>query len=80
MSDAEKNKEKTVYVIDLRHIKGTGDFQCPHPSCGSNIDPDNETSYVFRDQIYRDKEKTELQELNIRCTKCESDIRIVGFE
>ena len=76
---AQEDKEKRVYVIDLRRIEGIGDFPCPHKGCGSTIDPDILSSYEQLDPKYSEKDKTVLEEMNIRCKKCRSKIRIVGF-
>ncbi|MEM2546591.1 MAG: hypothetical protein QXM37_03065 [Candidatus Bathyarchaeia archaeon] len=69
-------KKSVVYTVDLAEIEGDGDFPCP--KCGVIISPDDETEEIY--QIVDTKlEGDNLAELVIRCNKCGSMIRLVGF-
>jgi DNA-directed RNA polymerase subunit RPC12/RpoP len=65
-----------TYQVDLTKIQGDGDFQCP--KCRVTISPDDET-----DEVYCILEAkvidNHLEELTIRCQKCGSEIRLIGF-
>lgn len=69
-------KQVQVYEVDLAKIQGYGDFSCPN--CGVIISPKDETEDVY--SILKTKVKGQyLEELLIRCNKCGSKIRLVGF-
>ncbi|MEM1563191.1 MAG: hypothetical protein QW161_00765 [Candidatus Bathyarchaeia archaeon] len=69
-------KRSQVYTVDLTKIDGDGAFPCP--KCGVIISPDDETEEVY--QIVETKVKgDDLAELILRCNKCGSTIRLVGF-
>ena len=62
--------------MDLTRINGDGDFPCPN--CGVTISPEDETENVYR--ILETKVRGEtLEEVVIRCNKCESQMRLTGF-
>ena len=70
-------RTSTVHMVDLTKIDGDGDFLCPR--CGAVISPEDEseTSYVVQEvKMQRDKQ---LEELIIRCKRCESVIHLTGF-
>jgi predicted RNA-binding Zn-ribbon protein involved in translation (DUF1610 family) len=65
-----------VYKVDLAKIDGKGDFPCPR--CGTSISPDDCTEEAFT--ILGTKvNKQGLEELVIRCKKCESQLHLTGF-
>jgi len=69
-------KKGETYTIDLTKIDGDGAFPCP--KCGVIISPDDETEEVY--QIVETKVKgDDLAELILKCKKCGSTIRLVGF-
>ncbi|MEM3727711.1 MAG: hypothetical protein QXF75_00735 [Candidatus Bathyarchaeia archaeon] len=69
-------KKSEMYTVDLTRIDGDGAFPCPR--CGVIISPDDETEEVY--QIVETKVKgDDLAELILRCNKCGSTIRLVGF-
>lgn len=69
-------KKEAEYTVDLTSIHGDGAFPCP--KCGTIISPDDETDEIY--QIIETKVKgDELEELILKCEKCGSKIRIVGF-
>ncbi len=69
-------KKSMAYEIDLTKIDGDGAFPCP--KCGSVISPDDETDETYH--IVDTKVKNdELSELLIRCNKCSTEIKLVGF-
>ncbi len=69
-------KQPLVYELDLTQIQGEGDFPCPN--CGVVISPEDETEDVYC--ILETKVKGDaLEELVIKCNKCGSKIRMVGF-
>ena len=65
-----------MYKMDLTELQGEGDFPCP--CCGTIISPEDETEDVY---IILDTKVTgdDLEELEIQCNKCNSKIRLVGF-
>lgn len=65
-----------VYKLDLGELQGEGDFPCP--CCGTIISPEDETEDVY---VILDTKVSgdELEELEIQCNKCNSKIRLVGF-
>jgi len=71
-----KKENKVDFMIDLRKIDGDGDFPCP--KCGTIISPDDES-----EEVYDDPEPlmrgTELEAVLLRCKKCGSTIKLVGF-
>lgn len=72
------DKEDEIdYLIDLAEIDGDGSFKCP--KCGMAISPEDETedNYKIVDtKVLND----ELVELVITCGKCESTLRLTGFQ
>ena len=69
-------KSPLVYQVDLTKLDGEGDFSCP--GCGIVISPEDETEDVYT--IVSTKVNGEdLEELVIRCNRCKSKIRLVGF-
>ncbi len=71
------NKDEKSYLIDLSDAAGDGSFKCP--KCGMAISPEDETEDNYK--IVDTKVKNdELVELVITCGKCESTIRLTGFQ
>jgi len=66
-----------VYVVDLTKIDGDGDFLCPR--CGALISPEDETEATYVIQEVKMRKSDQLEELVIKCRKCESVIHITGF-
>lgn len=78
-----KQKQKQVssdeksFLIDLAEIDGDGSFKCP--KCGMSISPEDESEDNYK--IVDTKVKNdELVELVINCGKCESTLRLTGFQ
>ena len=72
----KKPTEKETFEIDLAQVDGDGSFKCP--KCGLAISPEDETEENY--EIVDTKVKNdELVELVITCGKCESTIRLTGF-
>jgi uncharacterized C2H2 Zn-finger protein len=70
----DKQKE---FQIDLTQVDGDGSFKCP--KCGMAISPEDETedNYTIVDtKVLND----ELVELVITCGRCDSTIRLSGFQ
>ena len=69
-------KQIQEYVLDLNKIDGRGDFLCP--KCGNEISPDDttETAYSILEAIVSNHG---LDEIIIRCNKCESELHLTGF-
>jgi predicted RNA-binding Zn-ribbon protein involved in translation (DUF1610 family) len=69
-------KQTHVYKIDLTKIDGSGDFSCPR--CGNIISPDDtkEKSYSILEPRVNSQG---LEEVIIRCNRCESFIHLTGF-
>lgn len=69
-------KQIHVYTLDLTKIEGSGDFPCPR--CGITISPDDWTEETY--SILEPKVNCQgLEELVIRCNKCESQLHLTGF-
>jgi len=69
-------KQKEAYVLDLTKMDGSGNFACPH--CGAAISPDDCTEEVY--SILDVKvNRYGLDEVVIRCNRCESHIHLTGF-
>jgi len=72
-----QKKQEVEYKINLAVIDGDGSFPCP--KCGSSISPEDESeeNYTIIDtKVIKD----ELAELTISCAKCQSIIRLTGFQ
>ena len=69
-------EQRMVYLVDLLQAQGNGDFTCP--KCGLVMSPDDETeeNYCILEPIVKGNE---LDELIIRCQRCQSTIRLTGF-
>jgi len=66
------------YIINFGKIDGDGAFPCP--KCGIMISPDDEKDEVYTiENTIIDNDK-ELKELHIKCKKCNSVVRLVGFQ
>jgi len=72
--------EKKPFIIDLRDLRTTdkeGAFKCPQ--CGVIISPKDETEEIY--EVVMSKVKnSELSEIVLKCNKCKSIIRVIGFE
>jgi len=69
-------QEEEIYEVDLREVRGSGDFPCP--KCGNIFEPDDESEESYRiteTEIADD----ELSALTLTCNNCKTKIRIVGF-
>lgn len=72
----KKPTDKETFLIDLAQVDRDGSFKCP--KCGLAISPEDETEDNY--QIVDTKvQNDELVELVIACGKCESTIRLTGF-
>lgn len=69
-------KQIQVYVLDLTKIDGNGDFSCPR--CGNAISPDDYTEEAYS-ILETNVSNQGLEELVIRCNKCESELHLTGF-
>jgi hypothetical protein len=72
-----KKTTTTAYVIDLTQIEGDGDFLCP--CCGALISPEDESEASYKIQEVKMQRDEQLQELVIKCKRCESTIHLTGF-
>jgi ribosomal protein S27AE len=69
-------KQTHAYKVDLAKIDGKGAFPCPR--CGGNISPDDFTEEAY--SILGTKvNKQGLEELEMRCSKCGSQLHLTGF-
>jgi len=69
-------KQVHAYELDLTSIEGRGDFSCP--GCGAAISPDDGTEEAY--SILEAKVgSVGLEELVIRCNKCDSCLHLKGF-
>ena len=70
------NMKQKEIEIDLRKIKGDGEFDCPN--CGARIDPEDESDKVFTIEEPKVVDE-QLVELSLKC-KCGALIVLTGFE
>ena len=70
----ESDRPYIGLTIDLLKIQGEGDFPCPN--CGITISPGDETENIYRIE----EERTEEGYVVIHCNKCDSSIRLKGFQ
>jgi hypothetical protein len=70
-------KKVVAYSIDLSRIEGDGSFTCP--KCATVISPEDESEEVYK-IIDTKVVNEELVELIILCNKCESSIKLTGFQ
>jgi hypothetical protein len=69
-------KQIQVYVLDLTKMHGSGDFFCPR--CRNAISPEDTTGRTY--SILEAKVSNQgLEEIMIRCNKCESELHLTGF-
>jgi uncharacterized C2H2 Zn-finger protein len=69
-------KQIQMYVLNLTQMDGGGDFSCPR--CGNVISPDDCTEKTY--SILEAKvSNQDLEEIMIRCNKCESELHLTGF-
>ena len=69
-------KQIQVYELDLTKIGGSGAFSCPR--CGNTISPDDCTEKAYS-ILEANVSNQNLEELIIRCNKCESELHLTGF-
>jgi uncharacterized protein with PIN domain len=69
-------KQLLEYDLDLIKLEGKGDFACP--CCGILISPNDETEEVYSVLEAKVNDNI-LENLKIRCNKCESEIVLFGF-
>ena len=68
--------EAIAGVLDLTKIDRSGDFPCPR--CGNVISPDDCTENAY--SILEAKvSNQDLEEIMIRCNRCESELHLTGF-
>ena len=65
-----------LFRIDMKNIRGKGDFNCP--KCGTKISPDDRTKKRYRILETLMKEN-ELDAVTLQCNRCESQIQLTGF-
>ena len=71
-----KQKQTSVYRVDLTRIDGSGDFQCPR--CGATLSPDDTTEETYA--ILETKVNSNgLDEIVVQCKTCASQIHLTGF-
>ncbi len=76
LGGAFPSDNEEYHEIDLRKLDGDSSFPCP--SCGTIIDPDDDTEEIF--QVSETETKNnELFALTLICNNCRTNIRLVGF-
>jgi len=65
------------YTIDLTRIRGSGDIRCPR--CRIMISPDDETENAYA-ILATETKGDRLERIILRCNKCGTQIRLVGFD
>jgi hypothetical protein len=66
----------TVYRMELDEINKNGSLPCP--SCGAHISPEDHSDKVYT-LLYANMNNVGLDEIVIRCNRCQSQIYIGGF-
>jgi hypothetical protein len=66
----------TVYKMELSQINENGSLPCP--SCHAHISPDDKTEKIYT-LLDVNMDQNGLDEIVIRCKKCQSQIYINGF-
>ena len=74
---ANEGMKRRPFEVDLSKLEGEGDFPCP--KCGVIISPDDESEDTYTILETKGDEDL-LDEVVIQCRKCESIIRLKGFE
>lgn len=65
-------------VIDLSLLKPDDEVLCPN--CGIVFSPDDHSTNNYKIlETKTDKEKKNIEELVLKCQKCDQLIRLVGF-
>jgi predicted RNA-binding Zn-ribbon protein involved in translation (DUF1610 family) len=73
---SKKLKQILSYMVDLTKTDREGAFQCP--LCGNSISPDEDSEKDY--SILEAKvNASSLEEVVIRCNRCESQINLIGF-
>ena len=70
-------KHRLIYEMDLTRINGNRDFPCPN--CGITISPEDETECTYSILDTKVKNRV-LNEMLVKCNKCASQIRLIGFQ
>jgi hypothetical protein len=68
--------QAVVYRIELSVINKNGSLPCP--SCGAHISPDDHTDKIYT-LLDANMNEYGLDEIVIRCNRCQSQIYISGF-
>ena len=72
-----KMTEQTIeYKLDVATTKRSGDFACP--CCRIKISPDDHSENVYSLGDIK-LNKSALEEIVLRCNRCNSIIRLTGF-
>ena len=72
----EKKDKEADFIIDLRKLKGDGDFPCP--KCGVIISPGDESEEVYG-ELRAVIKGAQLEAILLSCKKCGSRIKLIGF-
>ena len=69
-------EQTQAFKVDLTKIAGNGEFPCPR--CGNVISPDEtaeETYCIIEPKVNNHG----LEEVVLSCSKCKSQIHLIGF-
>jgi hypothetical protein len=69
-------KQLTVYKMELDEINRNGSLSCP--GCGAHISPEDHSDKIYT-LLYANMNSVGLDEIVIRCNRCQSQIYICGF-
>ena len=64
--------------IDLRKIKGGGEFPCP--TCGATISPDDYSGMTYEVLDTETREDGTVEEAILQCRGCRSIVCLEGFD
>jgi len=70
--------QRVIFGIDLSKIEGEGEVMCP--KCKEILSPDDPIGMTYEVFGSADSEDGTLAEAFIKCNKCDSIIRLHGFE
>ena len=73
----KKKAKQRRFDVDISGLQGEGEFPCP--KCGTLISPEDESEETYS-VIEANGDDESIEEVIIQCKKCNSVIRLKGFE
>jgi predicted RNA-binding Zn-ribbon protein involved in translation (DUF1610 family) len=73
----KKRAKQKAFDVDLSGLQGEGEFPCP--KCGTLISPEDESEETYT-VVETNGDDESIEEVIIQCKKCDSVIRLKGFD